>query len=464
MQLEATAEECLFRFGRSDDDFRFNLAVLRERGVIVYGAGKIGKHILATCRMFDVPVVDVWDLHADIIGSVHGYPVREPRFDQHDQQVRDKAVVIVTIFSENGAKERRTIIRENGYRNVCIDRSVINNLCFHYCSTEISRGQFKFDLKTCHTCPVQKDEAAGCSIFDRHISGGQIPVRNPIKGSPLVIRSMGVLISNQCNMTCVGCNHLRDHYRKSDNVDLEIQTVLSDLTRVAEAADFIKTVVLVGGEALLHPHVDRVIEGILAMPRIGMLLVITNGTVVPRSERVFSLLQNPRIVVEISGYGDNVPKHLRLKRVAFLEKLTALGINHRYVETLMWTDFGGFESRGYEEEQIREIYKSCCFVSNDMFNGRLFKCSRSAYGTHIGKIPDYPTDYVNIRDGSHEKLRQNLIRFFADEKPRACNHCNGAVAPSLAAGVQIKRPRAPRVAAAASGKQPESASPPLAPR
>ena len=253
-------------------------------------------------------------------------------------------------------------------------------------------------------------------------------------------------------MTCVGCNHLRDHYHKSDNVDLEARSVLSDLTRVTEAADFIKTVVLVGGEALLHPNADQVIEGILSMPRIGVLLIITNGTVIPRSERVFSLMQNPRAIVEISGYGDNVPKHLRVKRGAFLEKLTTLGINHRYVETLKWTDFGGFEARGYGEEQIREIYKSCCFVSNDMFNGRLFKCSRSAYGTHIAKIPDYPTDYVNVRDGSRETLRQNLARFLADEKPRACNHCNGAVAPTMDAGVQIKRaPRAQRVAAAVSG-------------
>jgi hypothetical protein len=297
---------------------------------------------------------------------------------------------------------------------------------------------------------VQKDEASGCSIFDRHISGGQLPVRNSVTVSPLVIRSMGVLISNQCNLTCVGCNHLRDHYHKSDNVDLEIRSVLSDLTRVVEAADFIKTVVLVGGEALLHPNVDQVIEGILSMPRIGVLLIITNGTVIPRSERVFDLMQNPRVIVEISGYGDNVPKHLRLKRGGFLKKLTSLGINHRYVETLMWTDFGGFEARGYGEEEIRRIYKSCCFVSNDMFNGRLFKCSRSAYGTHIAKIPDYPTDYVDIRDGARETLRQNLFRFFADEKPRACNHCNGAVAPAMAAGVQINH-RARRVAATVNG-------------
>jgi hypothetical protein len=450
MQLGDTAEERLLRLGRSNDDFQFNLAVLRERGVIVYGAGKIGKHVLATCRMFNIPVVDVWDIHADVIGTVHEYPVQQPRFDYHDQHVRDKVVVIVTIFSENGAEERRSVVNEKGYRNVCIDRSIINNLCFHYCSTEISRGQFKFDLKTCHTCPVQKDEASGCSIFDRHISGGQLPVRNSVTVSPLVIRSMGVLISNQCNLTCVGCNHLRDHYHKSDNVDLEIRSVLSDLTRVVEAADFIKTVVLVGGEALLHPNVDQVIEGILSMPRIGVLLIITNGTVIPRSERVFDLMQNPRVIVEISGYGDNVPKHLRLKRGAFLKKLTSLGINHRYVETLMWTDFGGFEARGYGEEEIRKIYKSCCFVSNDMFNGRLFKCSRSAYGTHIAKIPDYPTDYVDIRDGARETLRQNLFRFFADEKPRACNHCNGAVAPAMAAGVQINH-RARRVAATVNG-------------
>lgn len=427
-------------------DFLRNMEEFRQREVIIYGAGKIGQRVYRLLTRYGVTVRHFWDLNAEAIGDrVGSASVVKPDFRSVDSSDADRVIVFVTVFSENVTRKISEDLKSAGFLHIVFERAFINSLLHSMCLAEIDDGVFEFDLNTCHLCPVQKDDQKSCDIFEKQVSRHLTMPAHDHGEKGLVIRSMGILISSKCNLTCVGCNHLRDHYERSNNIDLVAENVLADLQLVSGAADFIKTVVLVGGEAFLHRDVGKIIENILAMPKIGILHIITNGTVIPKDQRVFDLLANPRVFVEISGYGDRIPERLQAKRRAFIKRLAELAVNHRYVESLQWTDFGGFEHRGYTEDALHEVYSSCCFVSNDMFDGKLYKCSRSAYGTFIGRVPDYPSDYVDIRSGSPEELRQNLLAFFEDEHPRVCNHCNGTGTQTIEAGRQVdRRLRAPR--------------------
>jgi MoaA/NifB/PqqE/SkfB family radical SAM enzyme len=417
----------------------FEQAFDRKRRIILYGAGKIGQRVAAALRWFGHPAAFFWDRCADLLGNERdGMAVLPPDLSAIPFEERADCLVVVTVFSENVAEQIRQELLLTGYANVLSDKAAIGGLLEAECASRLQAGRFEFRLMRCHICPVVSDVRSRCEIFDRHIRDHFVRGVEARLVPEVVVPSVGVLISNKCTMTCEGCNHLRDHYASDDHRDLAPDQVIEDLRKLLSAVDLVNKLVLVGGEALLHPRVEEIIDRLLMLPKVGILQVITNGTVVPKSRRVFELLASPRIIVEISDYGDHVPEPLRPNVSRFIEQLENHRIQYRRIRTLQWFDFGGFEDRGYTEEEIRRVYRTCCFLSHDLFDGRLYKCSRSAYGTVIGKVPNYPSDYVDIRSLDRQSLRMRLVEFLSLEYVDACRHCNGASAAlTMEAGKQI---------------------------
>ncbi len=83
------------------------------------------------------------------------------------------------------------------------------------------------------------------------------------------------------------------------------------------------------------------------------------------------------------------------------------------------------------------IDASCICVSNDLFDGKLHKCSRSVFATSLKKIPDFPSDYVDVRHTSEGNLRMKLVEFFEKEIVEACRFCNGTFTKTIEAGEQV---------------------------
>jgi hypothetical protein len=417
----------------------FDRAIDRRQKIILYGAGKIGQRVAAALRWFGHSPAFFWDRCAALLGNERdGIEVLFPNLLAMSPEERADCLVVVTIFSENVAERIREGLLRAGYPNVLSDKATIGGLLEAECASRLQTGHFEFELMRCHICPVVSDVRSRCAIFDRHVRDRFVRGVEAQFVPEVVIPSMGVLISNKCTMTCEGCNHLRDHYAPNDHRDLAPDQVIEDLRKLLSAVDLVNKLVLVGGEALLHPRVEEIIDRLLRLPKVGILQLITNGTVVPKSHRVFELLADPRVIVEISDYGNHVPEPLRPNVSRFVERLEDHRIQYRRIRTLQWFDFGGFEDRGYTVEEVRRVYRTCCFLSHDLFDGRLYKCSRSAYGTLIGKVPDYPEDYVDIRGVERELLRTRLVQFLSVEYVNACRHCNGAsAAHTMEAGRQL---------------------------
>jgi organic radical activating enzyme len=405
---------------------------------IIYGAGKIGGLVYEALLTSNHSLRAVWDEKPDAcLQFPNRSLITKPSPDLVDCEDRSRILVYVCIFSPSMAKHVGERLRLEGFTNVIDDRSDISRFIESNCSIRLAEFKLKPKLQQCFQCPARRDELSPCAVFDNLFTRSQ-SFSDEAK-DVLTLDTLGLLITTKCNLTCVGCNHLRDLFEKNDNVDFKPELILEDLQKIVSSVDAIKSLVVVGGEALVHPDFKLIISEIKKVPKIGFIQLITNGSYIPQESSVLEVLRDDRLIVEVSGYGSAVGNANIRRREKFLKILSEREINFRYDETANWTDFGDFRQRNYTSTRLKKVYGECCFVSYDLFNGELHKCSRSAYGKFLGKIPDYPRDYIDIRSTTDPKLLRSKLALFKKMIPTACQHCDGTSTKTIQAGVQVVR-------------------------
>lgn len=416
------------------------LDIFKNKRIIIFGAGKIGRRIYQSLQTFGLKTDFFWDNNADKIRKFARVSILKPEPNIIPVKKRQQYIIIVTIFAQNVSKDITNILCQTGYSQVIYDRKIINSIIYLACKQNLRNKKFSFNISTCQSCPVSK-ENSNCDIFSSNISQKFAKGVNNFlnKQDKLVVPKIGILISNKCTLTCKGCNHLRDLYRPGDVIEFTTDEILHSLKKIIESVDLINQVTVVGGEPFLHPDFFEIFKKILALPKIGIIQIITNGTVIPKNPRIFNLMSDKRVIVDVSGYGENIPRKFQENVKIFLDKLKKYKINHQYMNTLQWFDFGNFSKRKYTKKQHHHNYLSCCFISNDIFNGKLYKCSRSVFATYLGKIPDYPKDYIDLHKYTKDKLRRELIKFFHNEYLQVCLHCNGVSTLMPDVGSQIHK-------------------------
>lgn len=406
-----------------------------KNNVIIYGAGKIGRRLSETLSNSGIKVIEFWDKDADIIDNLTDIPIVKPNLDFKDKNI----IIIIAVFSDSIVNEIKNNLLKKEFKKIISNRDEINNLLYNSCKNLDHNELFKLNISKCIICPVISDTRSFCNIFEKNIQKLNYNKEISEKKKPLIIKSIGILATSKCPLTCVGCNHLRDIYKPKDNTHGNRNEILSDLKKFLSSIDFLNKVTLVGGEAMQHPEFDEILEDIINLPKIGIVHIITNAVIMP-SEKAIKLMRNKRVYIEISGYGNNIPLKFQNRLKEFIKILKTYQISYIFIKNLEWFDFGNFVHRNDTLEVLKKKYYECCFIAHDLLDGKLFKCSRSAYGTKIGSIKDYPEDYVDIRNTNKNELRLKLDRFINEKTfVEACQHCNGATELRMPAGVQLKQ-------------------------
>ncbi|PLY06381.1 MAG: hypothetical protein C0625_09590 [Arcobacter sp.] len=407
----------------------------KNKKIIVFGAGKIGKLTIGFFNEENIKLTYIWDNNFKKCDPIKNYEITKPNFELKD---KDKYIIIVTIFAQEISKEIKENFKSNGFTNIIYKREDLNNIFYQKCKYKLDNNTFSFKLNKCHLCPCSKDINNRCDIYDKFVEK-ELTKKNYTKSLGVTIPSMGILVSNKCNLKCIGCNQLRDKYDSTSYLDLNYKDIISDMRKISKSVDLIEKVVLVGGEPFLYKNIEEVIEELLDIENIGIIQLITNGTILPKNEKIYSLLASPKIKIEISSYEDYITAKQNKNVLRMIDTYKKYNINFDYIRTLQWFDFGDFKHRGYNKKELSKVYNSCCFISNDLFNGQLHKCARSAFSTHLNIIDDL--DYVNIREGNEEKLTEKIKKFLENKSPKICHYCNGTSSLTIPAGKQKRLSR-----------------------
>jgi hypothetical protein len=267
----------------------------------------------------------------------------------------------------------------------------------------------------------------------------------------IAIDTSAILITFKCNLKCKLCCTASPYQINPTHFTLD--RLSNAIDKYFEVISYIRKLSFGGGEPMLHPHIDRLIESTMChRDKFDILEIITNGTIIPNAQ-VLKVIghYNDKIHVMIDHYG----------KISYnAEKLDELyseqGINH-YMRTYHgtnahmggWVDLGDYSHKN-SKEYAGTLLRECCISSQPkrhtglykpivmgentlhipylaMTDGVLHRCARSYSTMQAGSINIDSDCFVNIMDSERDvnDIRQQICDLYLNQHLSACEYCNG---------------------------------------
>ena len=247
-------------------------------------------------------------------------------------------------------------------------------------------------------------------------------------------RRLLVLITNyDCTLKCKHCGNLVPYIKNKERYDVDV--LKKDIDNLSDVL-FVNHVQLQGGEPLLHPQLDKIIEHLSKSKLTRHINMATNGTLtIP--DKMLKTFRDCKVNIKCATYNT---KHQKIQKLKQQCEENDINLHIFDVSNSTWFDFGGINTTK-DNNNIRVQkrfdgcgYKTCYTLSDGLFT----KCSRAPTGHLTGLHPFYPTDHVNVR--KNKNTLKHRLKLFLDNKHflGACRYCRYNYYKEVIAGEQIK--------------------------
>ena len=248
----------------------------------------------------------------------------------------------------------------------------------------------------------------------------------------LLIDYIELVITTKCTLNCKSCANLMCKYEKTYNVDLKI--IKDSIDKLLECCDEIKTFRVLGGEPFCNPQLKEILK-YLQSPKVKNIVIVTNGTIIPRDKDLVKILKNKKISIRISDY-DN----LSSKKDELIEfcKDNSIICDHGNLIRI-WHEYG--DVKQYNND-VKKQFFYCNNNCKSILNGKVYYCPRQAHGIDLGLINDNEKEYINLLENSKETNKKLLKAYLFRNSPiSACNYCKYATTKSniIPVAEQVKR-------------------------
>lgn len=257
----------------------------------------------------------------------------------------------------------------------------------------------------------------------------------------IIMGSLDISVTTRCTMHCKGCASLTPLY--SSGSDQDIDTILYGLDRIIRSVNTILRVNILGGEPFLFDHLDTLCEYLNSQDTISRVVIMTNGTVIPKSKRLLDILSVPKNEVRISAYTANTDIQHKLTEILASNRVN-FSMKQFYNGHFKWFDFGQLLQYGRSSEELEEQYHNCNVEAQYLYNGKLYVCPRAAHGTELGKIPEHKECFVDLKDESitDAMIRDKINELIFKRTPYLCCDycCRGtSLVKEIPVAEQLKR-------------------------
>lgn len=237
-----------------------------------------------------------------------------------------------------------------------------------------------------------------------------------LSGDIVTIPRLTIMLTPKCSLRCKECANLMWALRNSRGLDSN--KIKSSIKLLSEQIDIIPTVNLIGGEPFVAECFDEILELCINQDKIKNIEIITNGTIIPNSERLH-LLKNKKVTVMISKY-ENVVDNSRL-----IDVLRFNNINYKETNS-KWYSLGGLNKRGRDEKELRLQFFNCysALMCRTLVEDKLCICPRAAGLYLLGMLNDN-AEVLSIDKDTD--IRNKVVDFQLVPKMFACDFCDDGI-------------------------------------
>lgn len=229
-----------------------------------------------------------------------------------------------------------------------------------------------------------------------------------------MIPRMDLVLTTKCTLKCEKCANLMQYYDKAE--DIKESIIKKSMDKLLEAIDFLGELYVLGGEPFLYKNLGEIIEYLADNDKIGIIKIVTNGTICP-DYISWDSLRHRKVVVTVSDYGA-----LSKNKYALISKMRKEKINYYLMKIRFFYDTGNMIKRGRSPKELHETFINCSTLCRSLLDGKLYICPRAAHGMDLGLIPDSDSDYVDVI--TENNLRSKLIAFLNNLDFLACDYCD----------------------------------------
>ena len=121
-------------------------------------------------------------------------------------------------------------------------------------------------------------------------------------------RKIQVNVTDACNLSCSHCN------RCCDSAVSKAHISVSDIDKMCSEVKGVNRVCLAGGEPMLHPHIEEIIQAIRSAGKIARIDLLTNGLV--KNEFYWELIDKYKLTPFDTKKDESKMDHVYLMYVA----------------------------------------------------------------------------------------------------------------------------------------------------
>jgi organic radical activating enzyme len=270
-------------------------------------------------------------------------------------------------------------------------------------------------------------------FFDYKEFGAFYPL---IKENKTHIWRADIMLTEKCTLNCTFCNMYMPHYKNPKHKNFVKFKI--DIDLFFATVDFVSLFHLVGGEPLMNPEIEKIIEyiGTKYRKKIGKLLITTNGTLTP-NDKVIQLIKKFHLLVSVSDYTNEVSYKRRFDLLINILKKNSIPYFIR--KDIFWTDFGHPEEIKFNDIEVVDHFKKCTAPYKGINDGKYYFCHLNTSAVQAKLIKDDENDYYPLKKRDKLGLLAHDLGYLTKGYSTFCKNCNGCntgIEIKVKAGVQ----------------------------